>query len=361
MALLHGSISSHGRETARETCHDALVVVVGDFHGAPSLVDLVNRLGLAVTVYCRGQASAATALGRRLVVQRAVSRLRRLIPDEFTTAYVFNTRRAEGQWLMHRARRAGAHCILLDDGISTLACPSAHTIPRLLFAYGTPGRRLLGRIWYGSWWNDVREFRDHPGVDSVESLLPGGSEGSRDPARPFGLRLLGVLRSNPVLRRLSELSVADDRLPREGAVVLLLPPRASLRQDSAYRHRLVAIVGSILEQIERAVLKPHILERDLALWERDLGIGRERIVGTATAAEFVFATARDSIACVIGDISTALFSARALLRQEARVISLCAVTGTAESHRGIAAAYLREGIAVPADLPAVLSDVVDSA
>jgi hypothetical protein len=338
--------------TLTELPHTAsVVVVVGDFPGARRVAGLVDSLGIWEGRFCPGLVERSGDRGRRpgsggpravsgpVRVKANLRRLERVVPEEFDDLYVFNTRRAEDQWLLARSAREAptAHRVLMSDGISDMHEPE----DRLLRNRG-PIYRLLGSIWYGPWWQEIVRFREHPLITERRPLFAPAAPGK---AGGWERRFARALNGEAMRRFCSD--AVKRPLPDDQFGLLLLPPWRLLEQYPEYRHRFIDMVRPFLAADPTLYAKPHVTDLKPHAWAMRLGVAEDRVSDT-DAAEYLYVAARDRISRVVADISTALLTARLLLGETAVVMSIARAIGSADTHSAVVHAYQERGIELPA-------------
>ena len=229
------------------------------------------------------------------------------------TVYVCNDARAESQTALYYAKRGNlrARGVYIEDG---MAAYWSHTASRRIL------RSIARKVTAGKWSEEIMVVGTSSWIDESLLLFPKHArpELREKPILPFPQESLRGLRNHPFLAHIAERFSEQER----SMDALFLPPHSKFFKQNPsgaeYFHSLLK-----KNKGSKIAVKYHPKEEEDFLHAKEAGAA---IVSQEIPAELLYMILQKTPEYIIGDMTTALYTARLLL-PKACIISVALLVG----------------------------------
>lgn len=234
--------------------------------------------------------------------------------------FVFNDGRPEAQGALHFAKKSNKNAtgVYVEDGL--VAYSSYTSTKRPLH------KLLLGKLFYGPWWKDVRVLGTSEWVDEVKAIFP---QFVRPVLRlkhvtPIPKHILLELRNQKwPYEYLKALGVEITELDNLD-IILIVAHSEFAKRVPEYKQSIEKILSMAKSQDLRLGVKYH--PRELLDDFLSLGANGVLVLPQSLPMELLYIIAAAQIKFIIGDISTSLLTAKWLL-SNVTVVSIAPLIG----------------------------------
>lgn len=303
--------------------------VMSDFASAESFVEAIKGWGRSPFLEVRQLPGTyrKSILRRRLVVRENVSVINRFLQEirGVNRVYVFNDSRAESQTTLRLAKRGSKQSvgIYIEDGANAY---SSYVSRKRNLA-----KILLGKVFYGRWWEDIRISGTSKWVDEIKVLFPSLLRSELQDKRILPISkqvLLGLAKEEELFRDyFRRVGTSLDEVKAINAV-LLVRHSDFLGDISGYRKQMSKVTSALQGLQIRVGVKYHPAE-PLGDFLSLRGVENMILLPPSVAAESIFLFGE--VGYVIGTLSTSLITGRWLL-EKAKVVSVAPMVGHYDSN-----------------------------
>ncbi len=302
---------------------DNHLFIISDFSDAELLAQSLkswNRSPFTQITLLNGVYGEASMVHRILTVRKNITQISRFISKcKVDRVYVFNDSRAEGQAALHFSTKNNNRTLgtYVEDG---WAAYSSFT-KKLSFL-----KVILGKLLYGSWWENVRVYGTSRSIKEVKVIYPQFVRPeirSRKVSQIPKQDMLN-LKNYDFLHKYLESFGLNFRDLSQIEGILLVSHSEILRQYSTYMAVLQDLVVLAENSGLRIAIKYHPRESE-QMKEFPVTNGKKMVLlPQSLPIEVVYILTGANIKVVIGDVSSSLLTAKWLL-QNATVISMASV------------------------------------
>jgi hypothetical protein len=237
--------------------------------------------------------------------------------NQIKNVYSGNDADAEGQAMFYLVKKKNqyAQCIFVEEGASAYASSPLREKKKFL-------KKLLAKIFYGWWWKEVRLGGTSPWVDKIMVRFP---EFLRPELRDKEIIIIkredfiGLKNNSLFINCVRELNIAEKELNQIN-ILFVLPHSDFFIAGERYKE----LIKEILKLAQGYELKVAVKYHPREPLGDFFGVrGKEiMILPKSLPLELFYLFSPDSLKFVIGDVSSALLTARWLLNNNVRVISI---------------------------------------
>jgi len=305
-----------------------ILFIVSDFAGSLKLADAISqqRQSPFSNVYCLpGGYGRRTKLPRRflnlIIKAKNVLTIANFVKkNQIKNVYSGNDADAEGQAMFYFVKKKNqyAQCISVEEGAGAYGSGPLREKKNFLEIF-------LAKIFYGWWWKEVRIGGTSPWVDKMMMRFP---EFLRPEFR--GKEIITIkredfmrLKDNTLfLNYIRESSITEKELNQIN--ILFALPHSGESDFFIAGERYKELIKEILKLAQGHKLKVAVKYHPREPFEDFLGVRREKVIilPKALPMELFYLFSPDSLKFVIDDISSTLLTARWLLNNNVRVISI---------------------------------------